>query len=59
MSNLTPTRHGAWRVIDGQLVDENEQVLPTAPAGAPAEQIDDTTPPSKGGSKTPSKPSKE
>jgi len=31
-SNLTPTRHGAWRVIDGQLVDESEQ---PAAAGIP------------------------
>lgn len=25
MSKPTPTTHGAWRVINGQLVDENER----------------------------------
>lgn len=29
----TPTSGGAWRVIDGQLVDES--VLPSEPAPAP------------------------
>lgn len=30
MNHPTPTRHGAWRVIDGQLVDENDvdQITP-------------------------------
>lgn len=25
MNHLTPTRHGNWRVIDGKLVDLDEQ----------------------------------
>lgn len=29
-SNPTPTSHGAWRVINGKLV--NEEVQPVAPA---------------------------
>lgn len=32
MSKPTPTTHGAWRVIDGQLVNESE-------AGTPVEQV--------------------
>ncbi|RPE81845.1 hypothetical protein [Vulcaniibacterium tengchongense] len=34
----TPTRHGAWRVIDGQLVDESQALQTT---------IDDPAPPSQ------------
>lgn len=32
MSKHTPTTHGAWRVINGQLVNESE-------AGTPVEQV--------------------
>lgn len=32
MSKPTPTTHGTWRVIDGQLVNESE-------AGTPVEQV--------------------
>lgn len=32
MKKPTPTTHGAWRVIDGQLVNESE-------AGTPVEQV--------------------
>lgn len=31
----TPTSHGTWRVIDGQLVDESTLPLPDAPANPP------------------------
>lgn len=26
MNKPTPTTHGAWRMVDGQLVDESQQV---------------------------------
>lgn len=41
MNHPTPTRHGAWRVIDGQLVDENatDQITP-ALDHAPTPPID-------------------
>lgn len=39
MNKPTPTRHGAWRVIDGQLVDEST-VTGNGPVDAPEiEQI--------------------
>ena len=55
----TPTTHGAWRVIDGQLVDESAQVPPAATAIATPEPIQHTPSPLKGGTKTPSKSFKE
>lgn len=38
--SMTPTSHGAWRVIDGQLVDESAKpvpkprAMPTPPAAS-------------------------
>jgi len=37
MNKPTPTRHGAWRVVDGELVDED--LLVTRSPGLPAEEV--------------------
>lgn len=48
MSKPTPTTHGAWRVIDGQLVNEADRPqtgpgIPVPPVDAP--NTPQTTPP--------------
>lgn len=50
MSKPTPTHHGSWRVIDGQLVDESagsapRPAVPAPAAAAAADPADDTSPP--------------
>lgn len=56
MSKPTPTSHGAWRVINGRLVDES---APVEIRDRPASRVNVTRNPPKGGPKPPSKPPKE
>lgn len=39
MKKPTPTTHGAWRMIDGQLVNESEAGTPTIPVEQVAEPV--------------------
>lgn len=41
MSNPTPTRHGAWRMIDGQLVNENDLPAPVPALEPPPAETDE------------------
>ena len=40
MSKPTPTHHAAWRVINGQLVDESAELVSNTGAPAPAIEHD-------------------
>ncbi len=44
-ANPTPTTHGAWRMIDGQLVDESSLPPPAEAEPAPAAPSDLPAPP--------------
>lgn len=43
MSNPTPTRHGAWRVIDGVLIDESQSPQREGGPGIAVPPADDDT----------------
>lgn len=45
MSNPTPTRHGNWHMVNGQLVDLDAAPAPAAaPEAAPESRDDETDP---------------
>jgi len=62
MNKPTPTRGGAWRVVDGELIDESAEQLSTpiyahtelrtGGPGLPVPPIDEASPPASAGRKT-------